>query len=154
MTVTIGSEVPKLPIITSEGDEISLNDFKGRKLVLYFYPKDETPGCTKEACAFRDLHDEFEKLGADVIGVSPDSKESHEKFKKKHNLAFTLIVDENHHLADEFGVWVLKEKEDKTYHGNERSTFIIDERGIVRKEFRGVSVPGHAEEILAELKKM
>ncbi|GEM01060.1 peroxiredoxin Q/BCP [Halolactibacillus halophilus] len=154
MTVTIGSEVPKLPIITSEGDEISLNDFKGKKLVLYFYPKDETPGCTEEACAFRDLHDEFEKVGAEVIGVSPDSKESHEKFKKDHDLAFSLIVDEKHRLADEFGVWILKEKEDKAYHGNERSTFIIDEKGIIRKEFRGVSVPGHADEILAELKNM
>lgn len=154
MAVTIGSEVPKTPIITSEGEEISLNDFKGKKLVVYFYPKDETPGCTREACEFRDLHDEFEKLGTEVIGVSPDSKESHENFKKNHELAFTLIVDEKHHLADEFGVWVLKEKEDKTYHGNERSTFIIDEEGIIRKEFRGVTVPGHAEDILAEIKGM
>lgn len=154
MTVTIGSEVPKSPIITSEGEVISLNDFKGRKLVLYFYPQDETPGCTEEACAFRDLHDEFDTIGADVVGVSPDSKESHEKFKEKYDLAFTLIVDEKHHLADEFGVWVLKEKDNQSYHGNERSTFIIDEDGIIRKEFRGVSVPGHAENILAELKKM
>ncbi|GEN57980.1 putative peroxiredoxin YgaF [Halolactibacillus alkaliphilus] len=154
MAVTIGSKVPRLPMITSEGDEISLLDFKGKKLVLYFYPKDETPGCTREACEFRDLHDEFEKIGAEVVGVSPDSKESHEKFKEKLDLAFNLLVDEKHHLAEEFGVWVLKEKNDMTYHGNERSTFIIDEEGIIQKEFRGVSVPGHAAEILAEIKKM
>ncbi|MBM7542157.1 thioredoxin-dependent thiol peroxidase [Amphibacillus cookii] len=148
MTIQVGDPVPNLPFITSEGEHLSLPDFKGQSIVLFFYPKDNTPGCTAEACSFRDHHKSFSDLDTVILGVSPDSKESHEQFKEKHDLPFTLIVDEAHQLADEFGVWILKKKPNREYYGNQRSTFIIDKEGIVQKVYHDVKVDGHVEDAL------
>ncbi|SEO66863.1 peroxiredoxin Q/BCP [Amphibacillus marinus] len=153
MTLNVGDLVPKLPFVTGEGEKISLPDFNGQKVVLYFYPKDATPGCTTQACAFRDHHEDFEQLNTVILGVSPDSKESHEQFKDKYQLPFTLIVDQAHQLADEFGVWILKQKPDREYYGNERTTFIIDEEGIIRKVFKDVDVNDHVYEALKFIKE-
>ncbi|WP_067840776.1 thioredoxin-dependent thiol peroxidase [Amphibacillus sediminis] len=148
MAIQEGDKVPNLPLVTSDGDKLSLLDFPGQNIVLYFYPKDNTPGCTTEACSFRDLHESFEDLNTVILGVSPDSKESHEAFKDRYNLPFTLIVDEAHQLAEEFGVWILKKKPDREYYGNERATFIIDQEGIIRKVYRNVDVEGHVDQAL------
>ncbi|SDC04852.1 peroxiredoxin Q/BCP [Pelagirhabdus alkalitolerans] len=146
--IDIGDKVPTQSLQTSEGETISLSDFKGKSIVLYFYPKDNTPGCTDEACSFRDNYQSFEDLNTVIIGVSPDSSESHKEFKEKHELPFTLVVDEDHQLAEAFGVWKLKKKPDREYYGNQRSTFIIDEDGVIQKAYRDVKVEGHVEEAL------
>lgn len=153
MTIEIGKEAPTFSLKTSEGEKVSLADYRGKSIVLYFYPKDSTPGCTKEACSFRDDYESFADLDAVILGVSPDSAESHEKFKQKHNLPFTLIVDEDHQLAAAFGTWILKKKPDREYWGNERATFIIDKEGIVRKIFRKVKVDGHTTEALQYIRE-
>ncbi|WP_017473707.1 thioredoxin-dependent thiol peroxidase [Amphibacillus jilinensis] len=153
MAIQVGDPVPNLPFITSDGEKLSLPDFKGQSVVLYFYPKDSTPGCTTEACEFRDHHKSFSDLNTVILGVSPDSKESHEQFKEKHDLPFTLIVDEAHQLADEFGVWILKKKPGREYYGNQRSTFIIDQEGIVQKVYHDVKVDGHVEDALTFIKE-
>lgn len=148
MTTKIGQQVPTFPVLTSEGEEVSLADYQGKAIVLYFYPKDNTPGCTTQACSFRDDYESFADLNAEIIGVSPDSATSHQNFKQKHDLPFTLIVDEDHKLAEAFGAWILKKKPDREYYGNERVTFIIDKDGIIREEYRKVKVDGHTEEAL------
>lgn len=148
MAIEVGQAVPEIECKTSEGESLKLTDYQGKNIVLYFYPKDSTPGCTTEACSFRDNHESFADLDATIIGVSPDSAESHQSFKEKHDLPFTLIVDEDHQLAESFGVWKLKKKPDREYWGNERSTFIIDKNGIIQKVFRDVKVDGHTEEAL------
>lgn len=152
--IKVGDSVPILPTITSEGDTVSVRDFRGQVVVLYFYPKDNTPGCTAQACSFRDNYDKFTQLDATVIGVSPDSKKSHESFKEQHNLPFTLLVDEKHQLAKVFGVYKLKKKDGREYYGNERTTFIIDGSGIVRKAFYDVDIEGHVDEVLEALEEI
>ncbi len=143
-----------LPAIDENGQEkeIKLSDFAGKKVVLYFYPKDNTSGCTQEACDFRD---NFNRLTpkAVVIGVSPDSIKSHIKFKEKQNLNFTLISDTEHKLAEQFGAWGEKSMYGRKYFGIIRSTFILNERGEIEKEWRKVKVKGHVEEVLGELTK-
>lgn len=143
-----------LPAIDENGQEkeIKLSDFAGKKVVLYFYPKDNTSGCTQEACDFRD---NFNRLTpkAVVIGVSPDSIKSHIKFKEKQNLNFTLISDTDHKLAEQFGAWGEKSMYGRKYFGIIRSTFILNERGEIEKEWRKVKVKGHVEEVLGELTK-
>ncbi|GGM29706.1 putative peroxiredoxin YgaF [Paraliobacillus quinghaiensis] len=153
MTIEIGQKVPDIEMKDSGGNKVKLTDYAGKHIVLYFYPKDSTPGCTTEACSFRDNQQSFADLDAVIIGVSPDSEESHQKFKEKHDLPFTLLVDDEHELAESFGVWKLKKKPDREYWGNERSTFIIDKNGVVQKEFREVKVDGHTDEALTFIRE-
>ena len=153
MTIEIGEKVPDIEMKASDGNKVRLTDYAGKHIVLYFYPKDSTPGCTTEACSFRDNQQSFADLDAVILGVSPDSEESHQKFKEKHDLPFTLLVDDEHKLAESFGVWKLKKKPDREYWGNERSTFIIDKNGVVQKAFREVKVDGHTHEALTFIRE-
>lgn len=148
MTVGIGKKVADFTSVNQNGEEIKLSDFKGRHVVLYFYPKDMTPGCTTQACDFRDHHESFKELDAVIIGVSPDPVQRHQKFIEKHDLPFHLLADEDHQLAEQFGVWQLKKTFGKEYYGIVRSTFVIDKDGILQKEYRNVRVKGHVEEAL------
>jgi peroxiredoxin Q/BCP len=131
---------------------VSLKDYRGRKVVLYFYPKDGTPGCIQEAVGFRDMATAFEKEGAIILGVSKDSVKSHQKFKKKHGLPFTLLSDPEGKVLDLYGVWKKKSLYGRTFMGTERTTFAIDEKGIVRRVYRKVKAEGHAQICLLDLK--
>ncbi|WP_110114320.1 thioredoxin-dependent thiol peroxidase [Bacillus sp. CGMCC 1.16541] len=148
MAVEVGVKAPSFTLKANDGSEVALADFKGKNVVLYFYPKDMTPGCTTEACDFRDQHENFSELNAVILGVSPDPIERHQKFIDKHGLPFLLLADEDHKVAEEYGVWTLKKNFGKEYMGIERSTFIIDKEGKVAKEWRKVRVKGHVEEAL------
>ena len=130
---------------------MSLDDFRGKPVVLYFYPKDDTPGCTTQACGIRDEWGEFEERGAVVLGVSPDSETSHVKFKRKYGLPFTLLADEDHAVSEAYGVWVEKSMAGRTYMGVERSTFVIGADGNVAKVMRKVKPDTHAGDVLAAL---
>ncbi|WP_077324576.1 thioredoxin-dependent thiol peroxidase [Virgibacillus siamensis] len=152
MSIEVGKQAPDFTLQNQDGDEVSLSDFKGKSVVLYFYPKDMTPGCTTEACEFRDAQESFSELDAIIIGVSPDPIEKHQKFIEKHDLPFLLLADENHDAAEKYGVWKLKKNFGKEYYGIERSTFIIDPDGNIQKEFRKVKVDGHVEEALQFVK--
>jgi peroxiredoxin Q/BCP len=153
MAVEIGQQVPDKRLKANGGEEVSLSDFRGKYVVLYFYPKDMTPGCTTQACDFRDNHESFKELDAVIVGVSPDPEAKHEKFIDKHELPFELIADEDHELAEEFGVWTLKKNFGKEYMGIERSTFVIDKDGKLMNEWRKVRVKGHVEEALEYLRE-
>ncbi|MGD6800978.1 thioredoxin-dependent thiol peroxidase [Rossellomorea aquimaris] len=153
MTLETGKKAPQFELEASNGETVKLSDYEGKNIVLYFYPKDMTPGCTTEACDFRDQHDQFEDLDAVILGVSPDPKNKHEKFVEKHGLPFLLLVDENHETAEDYGVWKLKKNFGKEYMGIERSTFIIDKEGNIAKEWRKVKVKGHVEEALNYIKE-
>ncbi|MDQ0231766.1 thioredoxin-dependent thiol peroxidase [Metabacillus malikii] len=153
MTIEVGSNVPTMKLLADNGETVSLEDYRGKYVVLYFYPKDMTPGCTTEACDFRDEHQSFAELNAVIVGVSPDPQEKHQKFKEKHNLPFQLLVDEEHKLADEFGVWKLKKNFGKEYMGIERSTFIINPEGKIVKEWRKVKVKDHVQDALQYIKE-
>jgi peroxiredoxin Q/BCP len=148
-TVALDRKVPAFSLPATGGREWKLSDLSGRKLVVYFYPKDNTSGCTLEGQAFRDLYAKFRKAGADIVGISPDSVASHEKFKAKFEFPFDLLADEDKALAQAFDVWKEKSMYGRKYMGIERSTFLIDDRGVLRREWRKVKVPGHAEEVLA-----
>ena len=152
MSVSEGAAAPNFTLESSAGKKISLKDLKGKKVVLYFYPKDDTPGCTKEACGFRDGISELKKLGAVVLGVSPDDVESHEKFIKKYSLPFDLLADTDHAVAEKYGVWKEKSMYGRKYMGIERTTFIIDADGKIAKIFPKVKVDAHSEEVAAALK--
>jgi peroxiredoxin Q/BCP len=136
----------------SDGKEIKLSDFKGKKIVVYFYPKDDTPGCTKEACSIRDAYDDILDTGAVVIGISPDGQGKHKKFKEKYQLPFYLLSDEDHKVAESYGAWGEKKMYGKVYMGIIRSTFIIGEDFTIKKVFPKVSPEGHGKEILEALK--
>ncbi|HEX9700469.1 MAG TPA: thioredoxin-dependent thiol peroxidase [Acidobacteriota bacterium] len=127
----IGEPAPAFTATTDSGETLSLADLRGRKVVLYFYPKDDTPGCTKQACGFRDHYDELDAAGAMVLGVSPDGAASHAKFRDKHGLPFPLLVDEDHAIAESYGVWGEKKNYGRTYMGIKRSHFVIDEEGKI-----------------------
>lgn len=146
-----GQKAPNFILPDENGNEVSLNSFQGKKVVLYFYPKDNTPGCTKEACSFRDSFPEFENVNAVILGVSGDSAGSHKKFKEKYELPFTLLSDENKEVLEKYGVWKEKNKFGKKYRGVERTTVIIDEDGNIQKIFPKVKVNGHTEEVLKEI---
>jgi uracil-DNA glycosylase family 4 len=148
MTTTVGAPAPDFTLPASSGGMVSLSDLRGKTVVLYFYPKDDTPGWTKEACAFRDANRQFAGANAVVLGVSTDSLSSHAKFIEKFNLPFTLLADEDHKVAEAYGVWAQKSFAGKQYMGIDRSTFVIDPDGILRAEFRGVKVDGHVDEVL------
>ncbi|MDJ0947072.1 MAG: thioredoxin-dependent thiol peroxidase [Kiloniellales bacterium] len=148
MTVSIGDAAPTFAAPTDSDGQVDLSSLKGRKVVLYFYPKDDTSGCTKEACGFRDALPDFTKVDAEILGVSKDSVKSHDKFKAKYDLPFALVSDEDGSICESYGVWVEKSMYGKKYMGIERSTFLIDENGVVQGAWRKVKVPGHVEEVL------
>lgn len=150
----IGQKAPAFALPNQDGKITRLSDFKGKKVVLYFYPKDDTPGCTKESCAFRDGLDEIHASGAVVLGISGDSVDSHKKFVKKFNLNFPLLSDETKTVLQAYGVWKEKSLYGRKYMGIERTTFIIDEQGKLDDIFPKVKVDGHLEEVLAELDVM
>ena len=145
---------PDFELPATGGTNFRLTDVKGRTVVLYFYPKDNTPGCTTEGQQFRDLHDEFRKRGCDVYGISRDSLKSHENFKSKMSFPFELLSDSEETACRLFDVIKMKNMYGKKVRGIERSTFVIDANGVVRREWRGVKVPGHAEEVLAAVKEL
>ncbi len=153
-TIAIGQPAPDLEVCATDEQSFSLSDFKGRNLVLYFYPKDNTPGCTTEGQDFRDHHDEFRKLKTEILGVSRDSLKSHEGFKAKHCFPFDLIADDDEALCKLFGVIKEKNMYGKKVLGIERSTFVFDRHGVLRREFRGVKVPGHVAEVLTEIRQL
>ncbi|HER00678.1 MAG TPA: thioredoxin-dependent thiol peroxidase [candidate division Zixibacteria bacterium] len=146
-----GNKAPAFNLESTSGDKVALKDLAGKKVVLYFYPKDDTPGCTKEAQAFRDAFNKIKKKGAVVLGVSPDSRESHEKFTEKYELPFPLLVDKDHKVAEKYGAWVEKNMYGKKKWGIQRSTFVIDPDGRVKKVFPKVRVEGHVDEVLKQL---
>jgi peroxiredoxin Q/BCP len=148
----IGEAAPDFDLPADGGHRVSLSHLKGKKVVLYFYPKDDTSGCTAEAIAFNGLKSKFEAADAVVIGVSPDSAKSHDKFKAKHDLHFALASDEPKAMLEAYGVWVEKSMYGKKYMGVERTTFLIDAEGRVAKVWRKVKVPGHAEAVLEAAK--
>jgi peroxiredoxin Q/BCP len=154
MSVEIGKPAPAFTMKTDGGGTVSLAKLKGAPFVLYFYPKDNTPGCTTEACDFRDAMPDFAKLKATVIGVSKDSVKSHDGFKAKQKLNFTLAADEDGKVCEAYGVWVEKSLYGRKYMGIERVTFLIDAKGIVRGEWRKVKVKGHVDAVLAALKAL
>lgn len=149
-----GNKAPNFEMTGDDGSAIRLSGLKGRVTVLYFYPKDDTSGCTLEAKDFSCLADQFRAAGAVVIGVSPDGVESHKKFKTKHELSVLLAADEDRKAAEAFGVWVEKSMYGKKYMGVERSTFLIGKTGRIEKSWRKVRVPGHADEVLAAVKAL
>jgi peroxiredoxin Q/BCP len=146
-----GKPAPDFELTSDVGERVRLSSFRGKPVVLYFYPRDDTPGCTAQACGIRDAYGEFERAGAVVLGVSPDSEASHLKFKSKYSLPFTLLADPEHEAADEYGVWVEKRNYGKTYMGIERSTFVIDAAGNVVRIMRRVNPQTHADAVLAAL---
>ena len=146
--VNEGDAAPDFESRDAEGNEVKLSDLRGQKVALYFYPKDDTPGCTKEACSLRDGHSELTSRGIKVIGVSTDDEKSHRKFAEKYSLPFTLLADTDHKVADAYGVYGEKKFMGRTYDGVHRKTFLIDERGRVRKVFDKVNVEEHADEVL------
>ncbi len=150
--VNEGEEAPDFQLEADDGREVSLSDYRGKKVVLYFYPKDGTPGCTREAVEFRNIAQEFEKEGAVILGVSKDSVKSHQKFKQQHELPFTLLSDPEGKALDLYEVWKKKSLYGRTFMGTERTTFLIDEKGIVKKVYRKVKAKGHAQVCLLDLK--
>jgi len=152
--ITEGASSPDFSLQADDGTVVTRNSLKGKKAILFFYPKDDTSGCTKEACAFRDAFPEFGKIDATVLGVSPDGIDSHRKFKKKYELPYRLLVDENHRLADAFGVWKEKSLYGRKYMGIERTTVILDKNGRVARIFPKVKVPGHVQEVERAVREM
>jgi peroxiredoxin Q/BCP len=152
--LTPGDKAPPFALVSHEGQAIRLADLKGRPVVLYFYPKDDTPGCTKEACSFRDAWGEIQAAGAAVLGVSPDDMTSHQKFRVKYRLPFPLLSDPDHAVAEAYGAWGEKSMYGKKYEGILRTTFLIDGSGVVRRVFEKVRPEGHAEEVLAAVQQL
>ncbi len=148
---TIGKAAPAFSLETDTGEKLALKDLKGQNVVLYFYPKDDTSGCTTEACEFRDSMPRFKKGGAVILGISPDGVKSHQKFKAKYDLPFTLLADTEHAIAEKYGVWKEKSMYGRKYMGVERTTFLIDAKGVLRQVFEKVKPAGHAEEVAAAL---
>lgn len=153
MSIEVGKQAPDFELEASNGERVKLSDFKGKNVVLYFYPKDMTPGCTTQACDFRDHHESFADLDAVIIGISPDPVDRHNKFIDKHDLPFLLLADEDHKVAEAYGVWKLKKNFGKEYYGIERSTFILDKEGHIHNEWRKVRVKGHVESALEYIRE-
>lgn len=148
MMIEEGQKIPDISLSRDGGDEVALSDFEGQNLILYFYPKDNTPGCTTEAIDFTGLLDDFEKLDTIIVGVSPDSVKKHENFIDKHNLEIILLADTEKELLEKLGLWVEKKMYGRTYMGVERTTLAIDKQGTVQKIWKKVKVKGHAQEVL------
>ena len=154
MALKVGDKAPAFALKTDGGGKVSLSGLKGQNVVLYFYPKDDTSGCTAEACGFRDQMPDFSKLEAQVIGVSKDSVERHGKFKKKYDLNFPLVSDEDGKICEKYGTWIEKSMYGRKYMGIDRATFLIDRTGTVARVWRRVKVPGHVGEVLEALKTL
>jgi peroxiredoxin Q/BCP len=154
MALDAGDKAPNFKIATDDGASASLSGFKGQPLVLYFYPKDDTSGCTREAVGFTEALKKFQKLGVAILGVSKDSLEAHEKFRKKHKLKIALGSDPDIKMAEAYGVWVEKSLYGRKYMGLERATFLIDAKGIITQAWHKVKVPGHVEAVLAAAKTL
>jgi thioredoxin-dependent peroxiredoxin len=146
-----GGPAPDFELATDTGERIRLSGLRGRPVVLYFYPEDDTPGCTTQACELRDQYSQFRERGAVVLGVSPDDEASHARFREKYSLPFTLLADPGHRVADDYGVWVERNRYGRKSMGIERSTFVIDEHGNVARALRRVKPEGHAERVLEAL---
>jgi thioredoxin-dependent peroxiredoxin len=153
MAIEMGMLAPDFTLEANNGELVKLSSFLGKNVVLYFYPKDMTPGCTTEACDFRDQHENFQGLDAVILGISPDPIARHVKFVEKHGLPFLLLADPDHKVAEAYGVWKLKKNFGKEYMGIERSTFVIDKEGKLVKEWRKVAVKGHVEAALCFLRE-
>jgi thioredoxin-dependent peroxiredoxin len=152
--VEAGQKAPDFVLPASDGNPVRLSDLRGKPVVLYFYPRDDTPGCTKEACAFRDRKTELAKLGAKLLGISGDDLESHQKFRDKFSLNFPLLADTEHQVAQQYGAWREKVRFGKKSLGIQRSTFLIDAAGLVRKVWKNVDVDGHDQQVLDEVKAL
>jgi peroxiredoxin Q/BCP len=152
MSLEVSDAAPDFTLPTDGGGKISLKSLRGKKVVLYFYPKDDTTGCTKEACGFRDSLPDFSKVNATVIGISKDSVASHDKFKKKYALPFILASDHEGEVCERYGTWIEKSMYGRKYMGIDRATFLIDEKGKIRGIWRKVKVPGHVDEVLGTAK--
>lgn len=148
VTVEVGMLAPDFTLEANNGEPVKLSDFRGKNVVVYFYPKDMTPGCTTEACDFRDQFENFQAIDAVILGISPDPINRHVKFAGKYGLPFLLLADPDHQVAETYGVWKLKKNYGKEYMGIERSTFVVDKEGKIAKEWRKVKVKGHVEEAL------
>jgi peroxiredoxin Q/BCP len=153
MALKEGMIAPDFELLDQEGKLHKLGDYRGIVIVLYFYPKDDTPGCTVEACNFRDNFEVFKSAGVEILGISPDSMKSHAKFQQKHGLPFPLLADENHKVCEVYGVWGIKKFMGKEYFGVYRTTYVIDEEGLIKKIFENVKPSEHAQEILSLLGK-
>ena len=149
--VAEGEPAPDFELTSDSGDKVRLSSLRGKPVVLYFYPRDETPGCTRQACGLRDAWDDFRARGAEVLGISPDDVDSHVRFKQKHGLPFTLLADPEHEVAQDYGVWVERKNYGKTFMGIERSTFVIDADGNVATIMRRVKPDTHAQQVLDAL---
>ena len=146
-----GKQAPEFELEGDSGETVKLSDLRGKSVILYFYPKDDTPGCTTEACEFRDAYDRFREQNIEVLGVSPDGAESHRKFKDKYELPFPLLADPDHTAAEAYGVWKQKKNYGRTYMGIDRSTFVIGPDGTLVKSMRGIKAAGHAADVLGRL---
>ncbi|GGE45582.1 peroxiredoxin [Pullulanibacillus camelliae] len=151
--VEVGQAAPKFSLPSTTGETISLADYKGKNVVLYFYPKDMTPGCTTEACDFRDNHAKFADFNTVVLGISPDPVDRHQKFTEKHDLPFPLLADTEHEVAEQYGAWQLKKNFGKEYMGIQRSTFVIDKEGKIARIWPKVKVDGHVQEVYNFIKE-
>lgn len=153
MTISINQPAPDFTLLTDTGTSFSLSDMRGKKVILYFYPKDDTPGCTAEACGFRDIWSDLKKLNVEVIGISKDTIKAHQKFKEKYALPFTLLADPEKQVCELYGVMVEKSRYGRKYLGIERTTLLIDEKGNIAAIWPGVKVAGHVEAVVAEIQK-
>jgi peroxiredoxin Q/BCP len=153
MVLQEGTKAPGFELKDSDGNTHTLSDYSGKSVVLYFYPKDDTPGCTKEACSFRDSYADFKEAGVTIIGISPDKVESHKKFKDKYSLPFTLLADPDHQVCEAYGVWGLKKSYGREYEGVYRTTFVIGPEGQIQRVFENVKPSDHSQEVLRELGK-
>ncbi len=153
MSIDAGIKAPDFTLPDENGENVTLSAFRGQKVILYFYPKDDTPGCTTEACHFRDDYAEYEKLGVKILGVSPNTVKSHTRFKSKYQLPFTLLADPDHKVCELYGVWGCKKFMGKEFDGVFRTTFLINQEGIIEKVFKNVKPEPHSQELLKELTK-
>jgi thioredoxin-dependent peroxiredoxin len=153
MVTLVNKKAPNFTLLNEHGEKVSLSDYLGKKVVLYFYPKDMTPTCTTQACDFRDKHESFAELNAVILGVSPDAPKKHTKFIEKYDLPFSLLVDEDHKVSEDYGVWTLKKMFGREYMGIVRSTFLIDEKGMIVKEWRKVKVKNHIQDVLESIRE-
>ncbi len=151
MPIESGKKAPEFELQDENGEVRRLSDYLGKPVVLYFYPKDDTPGCTTEACSFRDGYGEYQRNGMVILGISPDSPKSHKKFKEKYALPFTLLADTDHQVCEAYQVWGRKKFMGREYDGVFRTTFVIDKEGMIRKVFENVKPEGHAQEVLSAL---